>query len=59
MVVTESVLPDADVHMAFHKLREKVPTARRVVAAHWERFIDRRAGDAGRDGQGQATTPTC
>ena len=39
MVVTESVLPDADVHMAFHKLREKVPTARRVVAAHWERFI--------------------
>ena len=40
MVVTESVLPDADVHMAFHKLREKVPTARRVVAAHWDRFIE-------------------
>ena len=39
MFVTESVLPDADVHMAFHKLREKVPTARRVVAAHWERFL--------------------
>jgi thioredoxin reductase (NADPH) len=39
MVVTESLLPDADVHMAFHKLREKVPTARRVVAAHWDRFM--------------------
>ena len=39
MVVTESVLPDADVHMAFHKLREKVPTTRRVVATHWEHFI--------------------
>ncbi|WP_235547577.1 MULTISPECIES: FAD-dependent oxidoreductase [unclassified Nocardioides] len=39
MFVTESVLPDADVHMAFHKLREKVPTARRLVAAHWDRFI--------------------
>ncbi len=38
MFVTESVLPDADVHMAFHKLREKVPTARRLVAAHWDRF---------------------
>ena len=25
--------------MAFHKLREKVPTARRVIAAHWERFL--------------------
>ena len=39
MFVTESVLPDAEVHMAFHKLREKVPTARRVIAAHWERFL--------------------
>jgi thioredoxin reductase (NADPH) len=39
MFVTESVLPDADVLHAFHKLREKVPTARRVIAAHWERFL--------------------
>jgi len=39
MFVTESVLPDAEVHLAFHKLREKVPTARRVIAAHWERFL--------------------
>ncbi len=39
MFVSESVLPDADVLHAFHKLREKVPTARRVIAAHWERFL--------------------
>ena len=39
MFVTESVLPDIDIHHAFHKLRELVPTARRVVAAHWERFL--------------------
>jgi thioredoxin reductase (NADPH) len=39
LFVTESVLPDAQVMMAFHKLREKVPTARRVIAAHWEHFI--------------------
>jgi thioredoxin reductase (NADPH) len=39
LFVTESVLPDAQVLMAFHKLREKVPTARRVIAAHWEHFI--------------------
>jgi thioredoxin reductase (NADPH) len=37
MVVSESVLPDADVLHAFHKLRERVPTARRVIAAHWDR----------------------
>jgi thioredoxin reductase (NADPH) len=39
LFVSESVLPDADVLLAFHKLREKVPTARRVIAAHWEHFI--------------------
>jgi len=39
MVVSESVLPDAEVLHAFHKLRERVPTARRVIAAHWERFL--------------------
>ena len=39
LFVTESVLPDADVLHAFAKLREKVPTARRLVTAHWERFL--------------------
>src|SRR4029079_11120063 len=39
MFATESVLPDAEVLYAFHKLREKVPTARRVIAAHWDRFL--------------------
>ncbi|HET7196666.1 MAG TPA: FAD-dependent oxidoreductase [Nocardioides sp.] len=39
MVVSESVLPDAEVLQAFHKLRERVPTARRVIAAHWDRFL--------------------
>ncbi|MCW2774117.1 MAG: response regulator [Nocardioides sp.] len=38
LFVSESVLPDAEVLLAFHKLREKVPTARRVIAAHWEHF---------------------
>ena len=58
MVVSESVLPDAEVLHAFHKLRERVPTARRVIAAHWDRFLT--------DGPGCApawprasTTPTC
>lgn len=41
MYVSESVVPDAETVLhAFHKLREKVPTARRVVAAHWDRFLD-------------------
>ncbi len=39
MVVSESQLPDAEVLHCFAKLREKVPTARRVVAAHWEHFL--------------------
>jgi thioredoxin reductase (NADPH) len=39
MFVSESVLPDADVLLAFHKWRELVPTARRVIAAHWQRFL--------------------
>jgi thioredoxin reductase (NADPH) len=38
LVVTESVLPDADVYQLFEKLRTYVPTSRRVVAAHWSRF---------------------
>ncbi|HEU5038224.1 MAG TPA: FAD-dependent oxidoreductase [Nocardioides sp.] len=40
MYVSESVVPDAEsVLHAFHKVREKVPTARRVIAAHWDRFL--------------------
>jgi thioredoxin reductase (NADPH) len=39
LYATESVLPDAEVLYGFHKLREKVPTARRVIAAHWDRFL--------------------
>jgi thioredoxin reductase (NADPH) len=39
MFATESVLPDAEVLYGFHKLREKVPTARRVITAHWDRFL--------------------
>ena len=38
LVVTESVLPDAHVLEMFQKLRTYVPTARRLVAAHWSRF---------------------
>jgi thioredoxin reductase (NADPH) len=39
MFASESVLPDAEVLHCFHKLREKVPTARRVIAAHIDRFL--------------------
>ena len=39
MFATESVLPDAEVLYGFHKLREKVPTARRLITAHWDRFL--------------------
>src|SRR6478752_10089850 len=39
LFASESVLPDAEVLHCFHKLREKVPTARRVIACHWDRFL--------------------
>jgi thioredoxin reductase (NADPH) len=39
LFVTDSVLPDAPVLAAFGKWREVVPTARRVVAAHFSRFL--------------------
>ena len=44
MFASESVLPDAEVLHCFHKLREKVPTARRVITAHWDRFLTDAAG---------------
>lgn len=39
LYAAESVLPDAEVLHCFAKLREKVPTARRVIVAHWDRFL--------------------
>jgi thioredoxin reductase (NADPH) len=40
MFVTDSRLPDCDsVFEAFHRWRVVVPTARRVVAAHWDHFL--------------------
>ncbi len=40
LVVADSRLPDDDVVVAFHQLRTWVPTARRLVVAHWEHFRD-------------------
>jgi len=40
MFVTESRLPDATTLAAFHAWRTLVPTARRVVAAHWDHFLE-------------------
>ena len=39
LFVSDSVLPDAPVLAAFAKWREVVPTARRVIAAHFSRFL--------------------
>ena len=39
LVVAESVLPDAHVLEAFALLRAAVPTARRMVVAHYDRFL--------------------
>lgn len=39
LFVTESVLPDAHVLEAFGRWRTLVPTARRMIAAHWDRFL--------------------
>jgi len=38
LVVSESVLPDDDVLAMFQRLRTYVPTARRLIAAHYTRF---------------------
>jgi thioredoxin reductase (NADPH) len=50
LFVTESRLPDAPVLEAFHRWRNVVPTARRLIAAHYEHFLadaaDLRAGMA-------------
>jgi thioredoxin reductase (NADPH) len=39
LLVTESRLPDSEVHQALHVWRGILPTARRIVAAHWEHFM--------------------
>lgn len=40
MFVTDSRLPDVDnIYEAIHHWREVIPTARRVVAAHWDNFL--------------------
>ncbi len=39
LFVTESRLPDAPVLVAFHRWRNVVPTARRLIAAHYEHFL--------------------
>ncbi|MFC4786994.1 FAD-dependent oxidoreductase [Nocardioides sp. MAHUQ-72] len=39
LFIAESVLPDASVLEAFGRWRAAVPTARRMVAAHWSRFL--------------------
>jgi thioredoxin reductase (NADPH) len=49
LFVIESVLPDMEVYPAIAKIRQAVPTARRVVVAHWENF--RRDAEALRAGQ--------
>ena len=38
LAVSESVLPDDDVLAMFQRMRTYVPTARRLIAAHWTRF---------------------
>ena len=39
LFVAESQLPDASVLEAFARWRAVVPTARRLIAAHWSRFL--------------------
>jgi hypothetical protein len=39
LLVTESALPDSGIYQAFVEWRTLVPTAKRVIAAHWSRFL--------------------
>lgn len=39
LFVSDSVLPDCHVLEGFHQWRTTVPNARRIIAAHWDRFI--------------------
>lgn len=49
LFVMESELPDMEVYPAIAKIRQAVPTARRVIVSHWENF--RRDAEALRAGQ--------
>ena len=40
LLLTESVLPGTTVYAAFQSWRTIVPTAKRVIAAHWSVFLD-------------------
>jgi hypothetical protein len=51
LFVSESRLPDAHVLAAFNSWRAVVPTARRLIAAHWETF--REDAEALREGLGK------
>jgi thioredoxin reductase (NADPH) len=39
LFVSESRLPDAPIFEAFHRWRNVVPTARRIIAAHYDHFL--------------------
>lgn len=39
LFVSDSVLPDCHVLEGFHRWRATVPNARRIIAAHWDRFV--------------------
>ncbi|HET6154007.1 MAG TPA: FAD-dependent oxidoreductase [Marmoricola sp.] len=39
LLVSESQLPDATVFAALGEWRQIIPTARRIITAHWERFM--------------------
>ena len=39
LLVTESQLPDSEMFPAIAEWRSIVPTVRRIVAAHWSRFM--------------------
>ena len=39
LLVSESWLPDSEVPPALHRWRGLVPTARRIVTAHWDHFV--------------------
>ena len=56
LMVTESVLPDADVLDAFDRWRAVVPTARCLVAAHVEGFLDE-SRHCGVDWRTERSTP--
>ncbi len=59
LFVTESRLPDAPMLEAFHRWRNVVPTARRLIAAHYDHFLADAADAAARHGQGQVRRLSC